>query len=81
MMGVGSPDIDLNAYLTQYVSLLGMDNRSWGLSYKGFLQHDGQQKASEEYSFSRGDIIGCLLDLWHGNVTFFINRRALTDPM
>ncbi len=81
MVGLGSPDVDLNAHLTQFVSLLGIDNQSWGISYKGFLQHDGQQITSPECRFSRGDIIGCLLDLWNGKLTFFINRRAVTDPM
>ncbi len=77
MIGIGSPDFDVAAYGNRFVSALGSGKDSWGLSYHGTLQHEGVTTDTETGKFSRGDIVGCLLDLWHGTLTFYINRKPV----
>uniref|UniRef100_A0A5K3F9Q0 Kelch-like protein 3 n=1 Tax=Mesocestoides corti TaxID=53468 RepID=A0A5K3F9Q0_MESCO len=81
MFGVGSLDVDLSAYLTQFVSFLGIDEKSWGLSYRGQFQHCGKISYIPGGAYTRGDIVSCLLDMWHKTLTFFVNRVAITDPI
>lgn len=81
MFGIGLADVCLTAYSSRFVSFLGLDNKSWGLGYRGQLQHDSHLAYPLGASFTRGDLVGCLLDLWHGKLTFFVNRTAITDPM
>lgn len=81
MFGIGSPDVDLEAYSNTFVSFLGMDSKSWGLSYRGAFKHNGREIMMPEHTFSRGDLVGCLLDLWNCQVTFIINRKAVMDSM
>ncbi|KAL5103335.1 Kelch-like protein 3 [Taenia crassiceps] len=81
MFGIGLADVCLTAYSSRFVSFLGLDNKTWGLGYRGHLQHNSHITYLFGASFSRGDLVGCLLDLWHGKLTFFVNRTAVTDPI
>ncbi|XP_046403514.1 uncharacterized protein LOC124169083 [Ischnura elegans] len=76
MVGVGTAAVDLHKDRFKYVSLLGEDNESWGYSYNGNLQHGGK-KTYNGYPFGLGSIIGVHVDLWHGKLEFFLNRKPL----
>ncbi|CUT99670.1 spry domain containing socs box protein [Echinococcus multilocularis] len=81
MFGIGLPDVCLTTYRSRFVPFLGLDNKTWGLGYRGQLQHNKHFIHPYGASFTRGDLVGCLLDLWHRKLTFFVNRIAITDPM
>lgn len=51
----------------------GFDSQSWGLSYKGFIWHNGRSQKYTEPFYERNTIIGILLDLSAGTLTFFQN--------
>lgn len=76
MIGIGTEKTDLRKYSHNFVSLLGIDDQSWGLSYLGEKKHGGQ---SHQYSKSFGQysIIGVHLDLWVGTLEFYIDRKPL----
>lgn len=76
MIGVGTANVNLNRYRSQFCSLIGKDNESWGISYFGTLHHDGKTR---EYTkkFERGSVIGCHLDLWKGTLSFYKNGEPL----
>ena len=76
MVGVGSADTDLSHYRTTFCSMIGKDTNSWGLSYSGTIQHAGKTK---EYSskFDRDTVIGVHLDGWTGQLSFFMDNKAL----
>ncbi|XP_052779752.1 SPRY domain-containing SOCS box protein 3-like isoform X2 [Mya arenaria] len=76
MVGVGTVDLDLNKYRHKFCSLVGRDAESWGMSYTGMLHHKGlkQMYASK---FGQGTIIGVHLDMWHGTLSFYKNRKPL----
>lgn len=76
MVGVGTAEVDLDKYRHMFCSLLGKDSESWGLSYNGFLQHKSLKK-SYSSKFGQGTIIGVHLDMWHGALSFFKNRKPL----
>ncbi|KAL5968375.1 SPRY domain-containing SOCS box protein 3 [Taenia solium] len=81
MFGIGLADVCLTDYSSRFVSFLGLDNKTWGLGFRGQLQHNSHLTYPFGASFTRGDLVGCLLDLWHGKLTFFVNRTAITDPI
>ena len=76
MIGVGTKDVDLDKYKSQFCSILGKDTESCGLSYFGTFQKDGQ---SSEFTdkFERGTIIGVHLDMWKGTLSFFKDGHPL----
>ena len=76
MVGVGTGHIDLNRYRHMFCSMVGRDSESWGLSYTGQLQHKGEKR---QYSakFGQSSIIGVHLDMWHGTLSFYKNRKPL----
>lgn len=76
MVGVGTVDLDLNKYRHKFCSLVGKDSDSWGLSYTGMLHHKGKR---DPYAtkFGQGTIIGVHLDMWHGTLSFYKNRKPL----
>lgn len=76
MIGVGTLNVNLNKFRSQFCSILGKDADSWGMSYFGTLHHDGKTK---EYTnkFERGAVIGCHLDLWMGTLAFYRNGEPL----
>ncbi|XP_016386204.1 SPRY domain-containing SOCS box protein 3-like isoform X2 [Sinocyclocheilus rhinocerous] len=51
----------------------GIDSESWGLSYKGFVWHNGRSRKYTEPFYERNTVIGVLLDLSAGTLTFFRN--------
>lgn len=76
MVGVGT----LNAHLHaggQFINLIGMDSESWGLSYKGFLWHNGRSRKYTEPFYDRNTVIGVLLDRTTGTLTFYRNGENL----
>ncbi|KAH3871773.1 SPRY domain-containing SOCS box protein 3-like [Dreissena polymorpha] len=76
MVGVGTVDLDLNKYRHKFCSLVGRDGDSWGLSYTGMLHNKGQ-KLPYASKFGQGTIIGVHLDMWHGTLSFYKNRKPL----
>lgn len=76
MIGVGTHEMDLNRHRHEFCSMLGKDSESWGLSYNGSLQYQGN-KTRYSAKYGQGTIIGVHLDMWHGTLTFFKNRIPL----
>ncbi|XP_049952085.1 SPRY domain-containing SOCS box protein 3 isoform X1 [Schistocerca serialis cubense] len=76
MVGVGTPNAELSKSRYQFCSLLGCDQESWGYSYKGHIQHNGEKK-SYGPGFGQGSVIGVRLDMWNGTLQFFLNRIPL----
>nr|CAD7401723.1 unnamed protein product [Timema poppensis] len=76
MIGVGTEKVDLLKSEFVFCSLLGLDQESWGYSYKGLIHHDS---SSQVYGgpFSQGSIIGVHLDMWRGTLAFYLNRIFL----
>nr|CAD7397522.1 unnamed protein product [Timema cristinae] len=78
MIGVGTEKVDLLKSEFVFCSLLGLDQESWGYSYKGLIHHDS---SSQVYGgpFSQGSIIGVHLDMWRGTLAFYLNRIFLVQ--
>ncbi|XP_074648812.1 SPRY domain-containing SOCS box protein 3-like [Tubulanus polymorphus] len=76
MVGIGLPHIDLDKHYAMFCSLLGEDENSWGLSYSGFIYHNGQ-KLQYAQRFGQGAIIGVHLDMWNKTLSFYMNRKPL----
>ncbi|XP_064624225.1 SPRY domain-containing SOCS box protein 3-like [Lineus longissimus] len=76
MIGVGTGDVDMNAYHHMFCSLLGSHSNSWGISYTGHAYHKG---TAIRYTnkFGQGTIIGVHLDMWRGTLQYYMNRRPL----
>lgn len=76
MVGVCTAHIDLNKCRHMFCSMIGQDTESWGLSYTGMIQH---RSIKGQYSskFGQGSIIGIHLDMWHGTLSFYKNKRPL----
>ncbi|XP_074116270.1 SPRY domain-containing SOCS box protein 3 isoform X3 [Cotesia typhae] len=62
MVGVGTAKANINER-DKFLSLLGQDRESWGLSYRGKIHHDGEIKDYSE-PFAQGNIVGLHLDTW-----------------
>ncbi|KAF0294465.1 SPRY domain-containing SOCS box protein 3 [Amphibalanus amphitrite] len=76
MVGVCTDQLDPAAGEQRFVSLLGADNHSWGLSYHGKAQHGGTGW-SYGPEFGKGSIVGVYANLRSGRLEFFLNRRSL----
>ncbi|KAL6095156.1 spsb3 [Pungitius sinensis] len=76
MVGIGTAEVNMEKFNFNFGSLLGHDEDSWGLSYTGLLQHNGD-KVKFLSRFGQGSIIGVHLDTWHGTLTFYKNRRCI----
>lgn len=76
MVGVCTTDVDLNKCRQVFCSMIGQDGDSWGLSYTGHIQH---KKTKQCYAskFGQGSIVGVHLDMWHGTLSFYKNRKPL----
>jgi len=79
MVGVGTANVDMDAYRYNFCSFLGRDAESWGLSYYGKAQSRGVFTDVAGARFGQGSIIGVHLDTWLGRLTFYKNRRPLGE--
>ncbi|GFW39252.1 SPRY domain-containing SOCS box protein 3 [Trichonephila clavipes] len=76
MVGVGTAEASMNQVHDRFISLLGNDNKTWGLSHTGSFHHNGR---SRDYAtrFGQGSVIGIHLDMWNGTLSFYKNRKHL----
>lgn len=74
MVGIGTNKVDLSLCQYKYSSLLGLDNQSWGYSYRGLAQHNGRLKYYGK-RYSSLCIVGVYLDLRRRFIEFYLNRR------
>ena len=79
MVGVGTGNVDMDAYRYNFCSFLGRDSDSWGLSYYGKAQFRGVFTDVAGARFGQGSIIGVHLDTWLGRLLFYKNRRPLGE--
>ena len=74
---VGSPHcFDFSVFLngmSHLIFLAGLDDHSWGLSYKGTIWEKGKYKKYCEPFYDKDTKIGILLNLYQGTLTFFKN--------
>lgn len=77
MVGVGTGNVDLDAFQYSFCSLLGRDGESWGLSYYGKAHHKGQFANFRNARFGQGSILGLHLDMWQGTLSYYKNRQPL----
>lgn len=77
MVGVGTANVDMDAYRYNFCSFLGRDSESWGLSYYGKAQSRGVFTDVAGARFGQGSIIGVHLDTWLGRLMFYKNRKPL----
>ncbi|XP_055625478.1 SPRY domain-containing SOCS box protein 3 isoform X2 [Toxorhynchites rutilus septentrionalis] len=75
MLGIGTDKVDLLSHRFKFASQLGLDDQSWGYSYRGVTQHNGQFKYYGK-KFSQGRIIGIYVDMFRGVLEFYLNRRS-----
>lgn len=75
MLGIGTDKVDLLSHRFKFGSVLGLDDQSWGYSYRGLTQHNGQLKYYGK-KFSQGRIIGVYVDMFRGVLEFYLNRRS-----
>lgn len=74
MIGLGTNKIDTAQSQYKFMSLLGQDEESYGLSYKGGVSHKAIPMR-DCAGFCRGSIVGVRLDMWKGTLEFYINRK------
>ena len=43
IVGLATKDLDLSQHSNNFASLIGSDKHSWGFSFHGYVQHDGQK--------------------------------------
>ncbi|GIX89893.1 SPRY domain-containing SOCS box protein 3 [Caerostris extrusa] len=76
MVGIGTEDVDLSPVQNRFISFLGMDDKSWGLSYTGLFHHNGESHIYGS-QFTQGSVIGMHLDMWNGTLSFYKNKKHL----
>ncbi|PVD18829.1 hypothetical protein C0Q70_21382 [Pomacea canaliculata] len=76
MIGVATEEMELDKYRNSFCSLLGRDRQSWGLSYLGNVHHMGRTQPFSE-KIGQGAIVGVHLDMWHGTLSYYLNRKPL----
>lgn len=75
MIGLGTEKVDILTSRYRFISLLGQNVESYGLSYKGIVRHNGMVTWEGPGGFCKGSIIGVKVDLWQGTLEFFLNRQ------
>lgn len=73
MIGIGTEDVDLLEYRYKFASVLGLDDKSWGYSHRGMIQHKNILKYYGKH-YAKRYIIGVYLDLSRGYLEFYVNR-------
>uniref|UniRef100_A0A2C9JFQ0 B30.2/SPRY domain-containing protein n=1 Tax=Biomphalaria glabrata TaxID=6526 RepID=A0A2C9JFQ0_BIOGL len=74
------PIIESTGTVAVRVSILpGKDKESWGLSYKGFIWHNGISKRYCDPFYERSTVIGVLLNRYKGTLSFFKNGVSLGE--
>lgn len=76
MVGIGTDKVDLFAHRFRFTSALGLDNQSWGFSFRGKAQYNNRSIFYGK-PYSQGCLVGVYLDLSRGYLEFFLNRRSL----
>ena len=79
MVGIGTANVDVDAYRYNFCSILGRDAESWGLSYYGKAQTRGAFTNITGARFGQGSVIGMHLDTWLGRLLFYKNRKPLGE--
>jgi len=79
MVGVGTRKAAVMAKMWSFVDLLGQDDESWGLSYKGKVHHAGSSRKYCDAFFEAGTLLGVLLDVNRGSLTFFKDGESLGE--
>ncbi|XP_035694993.1 SPRY domain-containing SOCS box protein 3-like [Branchiostoma floridae] len=77
MVGVGTKKALLHLGNYQYINLLGRDEESWGLSYKGTTWHNGKYQQYTEPFYDQTTVIGVHLNLYNGTLTYYRNGKSL----
>ncbi|XP_044584002.1 SPRY domain-containing SOCS box protein 3-like isoform X3 [Cotesia glomerata] len=78
MVGVGTAKVNINER-DKFLSLLGQDRESWGLSYKGKIHYDGEIKDYSE-PFAQGSVVGLHLDTWKAANSCMRITQSLSVP-
>ncbi|XP_055701610.1 SPRY domain-containing SOCS box protein 3 [Phlebotomus papatasi] len=73
MVGVGTDKVDLCSHQYSFGSTIGLDEHSWGYSYRGVILHRGRSFFFGK-KFTQGSIVGVLLNLRRGTMDLYINR-------
>ncbi|VDO04225.1 unnamed protein product [Rodentolepis nana] len=81
MIGVGEKDLCLEGSECKYSSFLGADGHSCGHSYTGGIQYKGSFDYKHVKEFSNRSVVGCLLDMFHRKLYFFVNRELSGRPI
>lgn len=68
--------MQLDRYKSTFRGFLGEDKDAWGLSYSGLFHHNKDFK-SYAPRFGQGSIIGVHLDMWTGQLSYYLNRMSL----
>ncbi|XP_031833858.1 SPRY domain-containing SOCS box protein 3 isoform X2 [Nomia melanderi] len=76
MIGVGTDKVDMNSRKNDFCSFLGLDQESFGFSYRGYIQYDGK-KRKYGCCFDQDSLVGVHLNTWNGTLEFFHNRKSL----
>jgi SPRY domain-containing SOCS box protein 3 len=70
MFGVGTKQA--RVHVDAFLNLLGEDDKSWGLSHKGFTWHDGKSELyTKPFRENVATTIGIYFDGLNGNLTYF----------
>ncbi|VDL61047.1 unnamed protein product [Hymenolepis diminuta] len=81
MIGVGEKHLNLSISQFKYTSFLGVDDHSCGHSYLGAIHYMGKFDYNQVKQFAMGSVVGCLLDMFHKKLYFFVNRELSGYPI
>uniref|UniRef100_A0A8D9AJY0 SPRY domain-containing SOCS box protein 3 n=1 Tax=Cacopsylla melanoneura TaxID=428564 RepID=A0A8D9AJY0_9HEMI len=74
VVGVGTEHAAMSS--DKYCSLIGSTADSWGYSFQGKCYHNGEER-NYGSNFTQGSIVGVKLDMWSGDLEFYLNRKPL----
>lgn len=76
MIGIGTDKVDIQSHSYTFSSFLGLNEQSWGFSYRGLTQNAGCLKYYSKM-YSRGCIVGVYLNLEQGTLEYYLNRKSM----